>query len=161
MDNSSQQRGIDAFERLVRGDDTSVVRGACKKCGGMGHLTYECKNNIKVESKLKPSARDPFADEKAKLRAEIDKLKSEAKARQKSNSRRRRSPSPSDSESSGSESSSSESSVSPVRQRKKTGKGKHSPPRRDTKHRRRSRSPSDSESSPRRSSHKPRRHSPE
>ncbi|KAJ2066816.1 hypothetical protein GGI08_001684 [Coemansia sp. S2] len=157
MDNNSQQRGIDAFERLVRGDDTSVVRGACKKCGGMGHLTYECKNNLKVESKLKPSARDPFADEKAKLRAEIEKLKNEAKTRQKSNSRRRRSPSPSDSESSGSESSSNESK-SPVRQRKRTTKDKRSPLR-DTKHRRRSRSPSDSESSPpRRSSHKP--HSP-
>ncbi|KAJ2743838.1 hypothetical protein GGI20_003451, partial [Coemansia sp. BCRC 34301] len=48
----SQQRGVDAFERLVRGDDTVIVRGACKKCGGMGHLTYECKNSIKIESKL-------------------------------------------------------------------------------------------------------------
>ncbi|KAJ2822450.1 hypothetical protein GGI24_003941, partial [Coemansia furcata] len=54
MDNNNN-RGVEAFERLVRGDDTAVVRGGCKKCGGMGHLTYECKNNIKVESKAKPA----------------------------------------------------------------------------------------------------------
>ncbi|KAJ1816048.1 hypothetical protein LPJ75_002157, partial [Coemansia sp. RSA 2598] len=71
---SDQKRGIEAFERLVRGSDAvSAPRGACKKCGSVGHLTYECKNNLKLVSKPNALTKtDRFADEKARLRAEIE-----------------------------------------------------------------------------------------
>ncbi|KAJ2610578.1 hypothetical protein H4S08_003550 [Coemansia sp. RSA 1365] len=96
-----EKRGIEAYERLVRGDNSAGTRGTCKRCGGMGHLTYECKNNLKLESKVSSSTRDPLAEQKAKLRAEIEQLKAENelyrkgnnKAKDKSDRRRRRSPS--------------------------------------------------------------------
>ncbi|KAJ2798784.1 hypothetical protein H4R20_004695, partial [Coemansia guatemalensis] len=73
-----EKRGIEAYERLVRGDNPAGTRGTCKRCGGMGHLTYECKNNLKVESKtLAGGKRDPLAEEKARLRAEIEQLRAE------------------------------------------------------------------------------------
>jgi hypothetical protein len=28
----------------------SESRGGCKKCGMLGHLTFQCRNNIKLES---------------------------------------------------------------------------------------------------------------
>ncbi|KAJ2707485.1 hypothetical protein FB645_000661 [Coemansia sp. IMI 203386] len=119
---SDPKRGIEAFERLVRGSDAvSAPRGACKKCGSVGHLTYECKNNLKLAPK--PGAlvkKDRFADEKARLRAEIEQLKQQRdKAARRNQSserhhsscrskgrRSRRSPSPSSTSESGSESSS-------------------------------------------------------
>ncbi|KAJ2765854.1 hypothetical protein IWQ57_004613, partial [Coemansia nantahalensis] len=76
---ADEKRGIEAFERLVHGDSAGAARGTCKKCGGLGHLTYECKNSLKVELPRANALtrRDPFADEKARLRAEIAQLKKE------------------------------------------------------------------------------------
>ncbi|KAJ2374025.1 hypothetical protein H4S02_008672, partial [Coemansia sp. RSA 2611] len=76
---SDQQRGIEAYERLAHGD-APTARGTCKKCGGLGHLTYECKNNLKLAS-TSTSTRDRFADEKVRLRAEIEQIKRETDAR--------------------------------------------------------------------------------
>ncbi|KAF9936543.1 hypothetical protein BGZ65_002301, partial [Modicella reniformis] len=45
---SDFQRGLQAFERLVKSDE-GVRAGSCRKCGGSGHLTYECRNNIKLD----------------------------------------------------------------------------------------------------------------
>ncbi|KAJ2526419.1 hypothetical protein IWW43_006373, partial [Coemansia sp. RSA 1935] len=60
-------RGIQAYERLAHGDDSSS-RGSCKKCGGLGHLTFECKNSLKLASTSNAlNSRDPFADEKSRL----------------------------------------------------------------------------------------------
>lgn len=70
-----KQKGIEAYERLVHGDDHTQMRGACKKCGGMGHLTYECKNNIKVPVIQTSEKVDPFAEVKDKLRQEIAQLR--------------------------------------------------------------------------------------
>ncbi|PVU89241.1 hypothetical protein BB559_005176 [Furculomyces boomerangus] len=46
----SKEKGIEAFESLLKGRDEIVKRGACKKCGGIGHLTFECKNMIKLKT---------------------------------------------------------------------------------------------------------------
>jgi len=36
-----------ALARLTSGSDTGPdTRGSCKKCGGMGHLTFQCRNHI-------------------------------------------------------------------------------------------------------------------
>ncbi|KAJ2403161.1 hypothetical protein GGI23_000179 [Coemansia sp. RSA 2559] len=169
-----QKRGIEAFERLARGSDddgSSATRGACKKCNGMGHLTYECKNTIKVDGPRMNALtnRDPFAAEKAKLRAEIEVLKAElggrdAKSSGNRSKGKRRSPSPSSSEYSSSSPSdtdssdtgSSDASTEKSNRHSRKAKGKssarsHSPRKHDSRHRRRrrhrrSRSPSNSSS---------------
>ncbi|KAJ2851475.1 hypothetical protein IWW36_001114 [Coemansia brasiliensis] len=81
---SDEKRGIKAYERLAYGEDGTVSRGTCKKCGGLGHLTFECKNDIKLAAaSSRQNKQDPFADEKARLRAEIEQLKREKKERQR------------------------------------------------------------------------------
>ncbi|KAF9970019.1 hypothetical protein BGZ73_007404 [Actinomortierella ambigua] len=47
---SDIQRGVQAFERLLKADE-GVKTGTCKKCGGGGHLTFECRNLLKLEDK--------------------------------------------------------------------------------------------------------------
>ncbi|KAG0322398.1 hypothetical protein BGZ97_006785 [Linnemannia gamsii] len=46
---SEFMRGLQAFERLVKSDE-GVRTGSCGKCGGSGHLTYECRNMIKLDA---------------------------------------------------------------------------------------------------------------
>ncbi|KAJ2549509.1 hypothetical protein EV175_004420 [Coemansia sp. RSA 1933] len=161
---ADQKRGIEAFERLARGDDTGTsARGACKKCNGIGHLTYECKNTIKIDaprSNALTNRGDRFAAEKAKLRAEIEALKAELNGSDKSADRsskdkgkRRRdrspslSPSPSEcSSDSASDSDSSDTSTDSSSRRndkKDKSHSKHKTPPRH-RHRRRSYSPSSS-----------------
>ncbi|KAJ2525322.1 hypothetical protein GGI11_000154 [Coemansia sp. RSA 2049] len=140
MADDHSKRGIEAFERLARGDDShgaNSARGACKKCNSVGHLTYECKNTLKLGAPGRPNALtsrkngrlDPIAAEKARLRAEIEALKADLHGRRSTSSKGRsrarhggghsertksrgRSRSPDSSESSSSSSSSSESGSS-------------------------------------------------
>ncbi|KAF8936242.1 hypothetical protein BGZ58_004412 [Dissophora ornata] len=59
---SDFQRGLQAFERLVKSDE-GIRAGSCRKCGGSGHLTYECRNLIKLDGptqKPKSSSRFGF-----------------------------------------------------------------------------------------------------
>ncbi|KAG0269787.1 hypothetical protein BGZ95_001915 [Linnemannia exigua] len=59
---SEFMRGLQAFERLVKSDE-GVRTGSCGKCGGSGHLTYECRNMIKLDApaaKPKVSSRFGF-----------------------------------------------------------------------------------------------------
>ncbi|KAJ1657822.1 hypothetical protein IWQ61_002850 [Dispira simplex] len=46
-------RGLEAFERLVKSSDAAeaLKRGTCRKCGGAGHLTFECRNFIELPPK--------------------------------------------------------------------------------------------------------------
>ncbi|KAG0019508.1 hypothetical protein BGZ80_005716, partial [Entomortierella chlamydospora] len=59
---SDFQRGLQAFERLVKSDE-GVRTGSCRKCGGSGHLTFECRNFVKLDgpsSKPKTNSRFGF-----------------------------------------------------------------------------------------------------
>ncbi|KAG0211503.1 hypothetical protein BGX33_004282 [Mortierella sp. NVP41] len=57
---SDFMRGLQAFERLVKSDE-GVRTGSCGKCGGSGHLTYECRNMIKLDTPAaKPKASSRF-----------------------------------------------------------------------------------------------------
>ncbi|KAJ2676361.1 hypothetical protein IWW42_000650 [Coemansia sp. RSA 1085] len=78
---ADKKRGIKAYERLAYGKST-VSRGTCKKCGGLGHLTFECKNNLTLTTTSIKPRHDPFAEEKARLRADIEQLLREKKERQ-------------------------------------------------------------------------------
>ncbi|XP_065077265.1 protein SREK1IP1 [Ochlerotatus camptorhynchus] len=37
------------MEYLSGGGQKNTVRAACKKCGYAGHLTYQCRNNLKID----------------------------------------------------------------------------------------------------------------
>ncbi|PVU93815.1 hypothetical protein BB561_003018 [Smittium simulii] len=50
IDQFENDKGIEAFEKLLKGRDEVIQRGTCKKCGGIGHLTFECRNMIKIIS---------------------------------------------------------------------------------------------------------------
>ncbi|KAG0306325.1 hypothetical protein BGZ98_002619, partial [Dissophora globulifera] len=57
---SDFQRGLQAFERLVKSDE-GVRAGSCRKCGGSGHLTFECRNLIKLDGPAqKPKSNSRF-----------------------------------------------------------------------------------------------------
>ncbi|KAF9303026.1 hypothetical protein BGZ74_004481 [Mortierella antarctica] len=66
---SEFQRGLQAFERLIKSDD-GVRAGSCRKCGGGGHLTFECRNLIKLdEPAAKPKSSSRFGFLKKQLGA--------------------------------------------------------------------------------------------
>ncbi|KAF9271595.1 hypothetical protein BGZ68_003326 [Mortierella alpina] len=57
---SDFQRGLQAFERLVKSDE-GIRAGSCRKCGGSGHLTFECRNLIKLDDPApKPKSTSRF-----------------------------------------------------------------------------------------------------
>ncbi|KAE8688508.1 CAX-interacting protein 4 [Hibiscus syriacus] len=63
-------QGLLALARIT-GSNADEARGACKKCGRVGHLTFQCKNLVSLkESKEK----DPEAIQAAVLNG-LDKLK--------------------------------------------------------------------------------------
>lgn len=63
-------QGLLALARIT-GSNADEARGACKKCGRVGHLTFQCKNFVSLkESKEK----DPEAIQAAVLNG-LDKLK--------------------------------------------------------------------------------------
>ncbi|KAJ7949815.1 CAX-interacting protein 4-like [Quillaja saponaria] len=41
-------QGLLALARITSGPNADVDRGACKKCGRVGHLKFQCKNLVKV-----------------------------------------------------------------------------------------------------------------
>ncbi|KAG0255796.1 hypothetical protein DFQ27_006068 [Actinomortierella ambigua] len=53
---SDIQKGVQAFERLLKTDE-GVKTGTCRKCGGGGHLTFECRNMFKLDDKAKKPKR--------------------------------------------------------------------------------------------------------
>ncbi|KAG0349263.1 hypothetical protein BG004_000043 [Podila humilis] len=64
---SEFQRGLQAFERLIKSDD-GVRAGSCRKCGGGGHLTFECRNTIKLDEPMsKPKTSSRFGFLRSKL----------------------------------------------------------------------------------------------
>ncbi|KAF9147396.1 hypothetical protein BGX20_006657 [Mortierella sp. AD010] len=64
---SDFQRGLQAFERLVKSDE-GVRTGSCRKCGGSGHLTFECRNFVKLDGpSSKPKANSRFGFLKKQL----------------------------------------------------------------------------------------------
>ncbi|XP_021279260.1 CAX-interacting protein 4-like [Herrania umbratica] len=62
-------QGLLALARITR-SDADATRGACKKCGRVGHLTFQCKNFVS----LKDEEKDPEAIQAAVLNG-LDKLK--------------------------------------------------------------------------------------
>jgi hypothetical protein len=64
-------QGLLALARIT-GSNASEVRGACKKCGRVGHLTFQCRNFLSVKDESKD--KDPEVIEAAAM-AELEKLK--------------------------------------------------------------------------------------
>ncbi|KAG2673479.1 hypothetical protein I3760_13G092700 [Carya illinoinensis] len=64
-------QGLLALARIT-GSNANEARGACKKCGRVGHLTFQCRNFLSIKDDIKD--KDPEAIEAAAL-AELDKLK--------------------------------------------------------------------------------------
>lgn len=101
-----------------------VVRAACKKCGYTGHLTYQCRNFIKIDpskdivldvSSTTSESEEDYSTPLTDLRKQelLEKLKAAKKEKKlKKNKKRKRKHSSSSSTSSSSSSTSSESSDS-------------------------------------------------
>ncbi|KAK6271984.1 hypothetical protein POUND7_009067 [Theobroma cacao] len=62
-------QGLLALARIT-GSNADEARGACKRCGRVGHLTFQCKNFVS----LKEEEKDPEAIQAAVLNG-LDKLK--------------------------------------------------------------------------------------
>eukprot|EP00026_Physarum_polycephalum_P013104 Phypoly_transcript_13474.p1 GENE.Phypoly_transcript_13474~~Phypoly_transcript_13474.p1 ORF type:complete len:127 (+),score=18.84 Phypoly_transcript_13474:41-421(+) len=41
-------QGLLAMARLTGGSSAANVKGSCRKCGGAGHLTFQCRNYLKA-----------------------------------------------------------------------------------------------------------------
>ncbi|CAH2097668.1 unnamed protein product [Euphydryas editha] len=117
------------------GKDSS--RAACKKCGYAGHLTFQCRNFIKVDpnkeivldvSSTSSDSEEEYATplqtlREAELRQKLQEKLQKAKEKKKSK-KRKRSRSSSTSSTSSSSSSSSDSSDSDRRKKRKHKKKK-------------------------------------
>ncbi|XP_052188762.1 CAX-interacting protein 4-like [Diospyros lotus] len=64
-------QGLLALARIT-GSNADEARGSCKKCGRVGHLTFQCRNFLSVKDDLKE--KDPDTIEAAVLSG-LDKLK--------------------------------------------------------------------------------------
>lgn len=64
-------QGLLALARIT-GSNADEARGACKKCGRVGHLTFQCRNFLSVKEDIKD--KDPDELEAAVLSG-LDKLK--------------------------------------------------------------------------------------
>ncbi|XP_047540121.1 protein SREK1IP1-like [Vanessa atalanta] len=121
------------------GKDSS--RAACKKCGYAGHLTFQCRNFIKVDpnkeivldvSSTSSDSEEEYATplqtlREAELRQKLQEKLQKAKEKKKSKKRKRsRSSSTSSSSSSSSSSESSDSDKKKRKHKKKTKKSKKS-----------------------------------
>uniref|UniRef100_S4P9D0 Protein SREK1IP1 n=1 Tax=Pararge aegeria TaxID=116150 RepID=S4P9D0_9NEOP len=124
------------------GKDSS--RAACKKCGYAGHLTFQCRNFIKVDpnkeivldvSSTSSDSEVEYATplqtlREAELRQKLEEKRKNAKQKKKSKKRKRSrsssTSSTSSSSSSSSSSSDSEASVSRKKKRKHKKKSKKS-----------------------------------
>ncbi|PVU92337.1 hypothetical protein BB560_003200 [Smittium megazygosporum] len=79
---ASDQRGIEAFEKLLKGRDELVQKGTCRKCGAIGHLTFECKNFMKLSSSSKSTSEKKLTSieqEKQRLEEMIRKTQDKIK----------------------------------------------------------------------------------
>ncbi|KAF3435038.1 hypothetical protein FNV43_RR22125 [Rhamnella rubrinervis] len=64
-------QGLLALARIT-GSNADEARGSCKKCGRVGHLSFQCRNFLSLKDDIKE--KDPAAIE-ADVLSELDKLK--------------------------------------------------------------------------------------
>jgi len=143
-------QGLLALARLTH-SNSSAVRGTCKKCGGVGHLTFQCRNHLKavaeddyVSSTSSDSESDSESDidDKHKKLEDIQKqskergdhkLGEDEKKKEKSKHKHRRSRSRSRSRSPKSRRDRDESEKDREKRKKKEKKHKHKKDKKDKK----------------------------
>ncbi|GAB2214736.1 hypothetical protein Drorol1_Dr00019098 [Drosera rotundifolia] len=65
-------QGLLALAKITNSNNPDEVRGACKKCGRVGHLSFQCRNFLSV----KDNSKEKDADEiQANVLAGLDRLK--------------------------------------------------------------------------------------
>lgn len=87
------ENSYEQFKSLVRkqGIGHTKLKSTCKKCGGTGHFSYQCRNFIKLPSKSKPNNElnelIPSDDEESpKIEKEKKRKKKKKKRRDSSSS---------------------------------------------------------------------------
>ncbi|GER47469.1 CAX interacting protein 4 [Striga asiatica] len=68
-------QGLLALAR-VTGSNADEVRGACKKCGRVGHLTFQCRNFLSIKDEVGREGKDSDSIQAAALSG-LEKLKGE------------------------------------------------------------------------------------
>ena len=68
-------QGLLALARIT-GSNSDETRGACKKCGRVGHLTFQCRNFLSVKD-LDLDDADAQAAAQAAAQAKFDEIKKE------------------------------------------------------------------------------------
>ncbi|KAF8820312.1 putative nucleic acid binding protein [Cardiosporidium cionae] len=65
LENSEKAKGLFALARLT-GASSSVTPGTCKKCGEVGHLSFQCRNTIQLRKETtirKPTLSEVSAED--------------------------------------------------------------------------------------------------
>ncbi|GER31339.1 CAX interacting protein 4 [Striga asiatica] len=68
-------QGLLALARIT-GSNADEARGACKKCGRVGHLTFQCRNFLSIKDEADREGKDPNSIQAAVLSG-LEKLKGE------------------------------------------------------------------------------------
>eukprot|EP01066_Platyproteum_vivax_P001728 Platyproteum_vivax@DN12187_c0_g1_i1.p1 len=85
---NAKAKGLFALARLT-GSSTSYTPGACKLCGQVGHLKYQCRNMIKLDSA--PSTREESTLIQPDIRAPVRPLRSPSSDSSTSKSKKKKS----------------------------------------------------------------------
>jgi hypothetical protein len=74
-------QGLLSLARLT-GGTTTEVRGSCRKCGGVGHLTFQCRNTIQIK-KIKEDVSSTTSDSDSEPEDDLQASGNEAQPEQK------------------------------------------------------------------------------
>eukprot|EP00922_Rhytidocystis_sp_ex-Travisia-forbesii_P034623 GHVS01051445.1.p1 GENE.GHVS01051445.1~~GHVS01051445.1.p1 ORF type:complete len:201 (+),score=55.22 GHVS01051445.1:120-722(+) len=129
---NDRAKGLFALARLT-GSSSAVTPGGCKKCGQIGHLSFQCRNLLSVSSKKKEVGLKGIQEKKEEDEEEDEEL--DEKARKKLfGVETDSSSSSSDSSSSDSSSSSSDEDDKRKRKRKSSStRNRRIPPKKESR----------------------------
>mmetsp|Transcript_26236 Transcript_26236/g.48927 ORF Transcript_26236/g.48927 Transcript_26236/m.48927 type:complete len:106 (-) Transcript_26236:445-762(-) len=60
--NSAEERGVELFAKLTGNARDSTRKGQCSKCGGDGHLAFQCRNFLQIKTEDKDDISSTSSD---------------------------------------------------------------------------------------------------
>jgi len=82
-------KGLLALARDTRGSTGTALRGSCTKCGGVGHLTFQCRNHLKANSATDLDSISSTSSDSSDSDSEVEEVPPDAADKEKKEKERR------------------------------------------------------------------------